>query len=185
MKIKGMIIAARKEFVNENFGQGAWEKVLAGLSLEDRQLIGESILSSQWYPFEIGDHIDKAIVKVLGKGDDLVFEQLGAKSAQKSLAKEHRTFLAPGNPQSFMKKTGSIYKFYYDTGYREYQATGPNSGVITTYEAKTFSVPDCLTVVGWYKEALKMCGARDIKITEEECRATGGKVCRYKVEWNI
>jgi uncharacterized protein (TIGR02265 family) len=185
MKIKGMIIAARKEFVNENFGQGAWEKVLNGLAQEDRQLIGESILSSQWYPFEIGDHIDKAIVKVLGKGDNLVFEQLGAKSAQKSLAKEHRTFLAPGDPQSFMKKTGSIYKFYYDTGYREYQATGPNSGVITTYEAKTFSVPDCLTVVGWYKEALKMCGARDVKIIEEECRATGGTVCRYKVEWKI
>ncbi|MBU1355420.1 MAG: hypothetical protein KJ620_02530 [Candidatus Edwardsbacteria bacterium] len=185
MKIKGMIIAARKEFVNENFGQGAWEKVMDGLSQEDRQLIGESILSSQWYPFEIGDHIDKAIVKVLGKGDNLVFEQLGAKSAQKSLAKEHRTFLAPGNPQAFMKKTGSIYKFYYDTGYREYQATGPNSGVITTHEAKTFSVPDCLTVIGWYKEALKMCGARDIKMIEVECRATGGTVCRYKVEWNM
>lgn len=180
-----MIIAARKEFVNENFGQGAWEKVMDGLSQEDRQLIGESILSSQWYPFEIGDHIDKAIVKVLGKGDNLVFEQLGAKSAQKSLAKEHRTFLAPGNPQAFMKKTGSIYKFYYDTGYREYQATGPNSGVITTHEAKTFSVPDCLTVIGWYKEALKMCGARDIKMIEVECRATGGTVCRYKVEWNM
>jgi len=185
MKIKGMIIAARKEFVNENFGQGAWEKVMDGLSQEDRQLIGESILSSQWYPFEIGDHIDKAIVKVLGKGDNLVFEQLGAKSAQKSLAKEHRTFLAPGNPQAFMKKTGSIYKFYYDTGYREYQATGPNSGVITTYEAETYSTPDCLTVIGWYKEALKMCGARDIKMIEVECRATGGTVCRYNVEWNM
>ncbi len=127
--------------MNENFGQGAWEKVMEGLSQEDRQLIGESILSSQWYPFEIGDHIDKAIVKVLGKGDSLVFEQLGAKSAQKSLAKEHRTFLSPGNPQSFMKKTGSIYKFYYDTGYREYQATGPNSGVITTHEAETYFHP--------------------------------------------
>jgi hypothetical protein len=185
MKIKGMILNSRREFVRENFGESSWDKVMEGLPDEDRKLIGDSILSSQWYPFEIGDHIDNAIVKVLGKGDKLVFEQLGAKSAQKSLAKEHRTFLSPGNPQSFMKKTGSIYKFYYDTGHREYEITGPASGVITTYDAETYSVPDCLTVIGWYKEALKMCGAKNIKITEEECRATGGKVCRYRVEWKI
>jgi uncharacterized protein (TIGR02265 family) len=185
MKIKGMVINARKEFVRENFGSGAWEKVIEGLSQEDRSLIGESVLSNQWYPFEIGDHIDKTIVKVLGKGDNKVFEQLGAKSAQKSLAKEHRTFLSPGNPQSFMKKAGAIYKFYYDTGRRDYQPTGPSSGVLTTYDAETYSQPDCLTVIGWYREALKMCGAKDIKITEEECRATGGTVCRYRVEWRI
>ena len=43
-----------------------------------------------------------------------------------------------------------------------------------TSEAETFSVTDCLTVVGWYKEALKMSGAKHVRIQEEECRAKGG-----------
>jgi hypothetical protein len=96
MKIKGLIILSRKEFVREHFGEDAWGKILKELPLEHRQMIGETFLTTQWYPFEIGDHIDQAIVKVLGKGDNLVFEQLGAKSAQKSLAKEHRSFLSAG-----------------------------------------------------------------------------------------
>jgi hypothetical protein len=84
-----------------------------------------------------------------------------------------------------MKKAPVIYKFYYDTGYREYEQTGPNSGVLTTYDAETFSVPDCLTVIGWYREALLMCGARNVIVEEEECKAKGGRCCRYRFEWEI
>ena len=78
-----------------------------------------------------------------------------------------------------------IYKFYYDTGYREYEETGPNSGIMTTYEAETFSAVDCLTVIGWYKEGIKYCGAKSVTVVEEECRAKGGKCCRYRFEWSM
>ena len=72
---------------------------------------------------------------------------------------------------------------YYETGRREYRQTGDTEGVLTTYEAETFSTADCLTVVGWYRRALQMCGAKDVEVVEEECRAKGGTVCRYRVSW--
>jgi hypothetical protein len=56
--------------------------------------------------------------------------------------------------------------------------------VLTTYDAETFSAHDCQTVIGWYERALEMCGARDVRIVEEECRATGGATCRYSVSWS-
>jgi hypothetical protein len=28
-----------------------------------------------------------------------------------------------------------------------------------------------------------MCGVKGVKIKEEECRALGGAVCRYRVTW--
>ena len=37
---------------------------------------------------------------------------------------------------------------------------GTNEGMLTTLDADTFSAPDCLTVVGWYKKALDMCGSK-------------------------
>lgn len=183
MEIKGLILQARKDFVIENFGEEAWNRVLAALSPEDRSEIGELILTAKWYPFELGERLDRAIVEILGGGDEKVFEDIGAKSAQRSLTKVHKSFLTPGDPQAFLEKAGVIYKFYYDTGRREYQSTGPNSGILTTYDARTFSVPDCLTVIGWYKQALRMCGAKKVEIVEEECRARGGKCCRYRVTW--
>ncbi|MGD1047434.1 MAG: heme NO-binding domain-containing protein [Candidatus Krumholzibacteriaceae bacterium] len=185
MEIKGLILQARKDFVEDSFGKDAWQKVMEALPPEDRARLGDLILAAKWYPFELGERLDRAIVNVLGEGKEKIFEEIGAKSALRGLLKVHKSFLTPGDPQAFLGKAGVIYKFYYDTGRREYTPTGPTSGVLTTYEAKTFSVPDCLTVIGWHKEALKMCGARNIEIVEEECRAKGGSCCRYRVKWSM
>jgi len=184
MQIKGLIIKARKDFVENHFGEGSWNKVLEALSAEDREELGDLVVTAKWYPFEIGERLDQAIVDVLGEGDKKIFEEIGAESARSGLGKVHQSFLEPGDPQGFMKKAGLIYKFYYDTGHREYEQTGPTSGVMTTYDAETFSAMDCLTVIGWYREGLRMCGAKNIKIVEEECRARGGPHCRYRLEWN-
>ncbi|MFH0990921.1 MAG: hypothetical protein V1799_12980 [bacterium] len=185
MKIKGHILNARKDFVRSNFGDAGWEKVVSAMPAKDQEVLKGVLLSSQWYLFEIGDRLDKAIVDVLGGGKKSFFEDLGAKSAQRSLSMEHKSFLSVGNPQAFMKKADMIYKFYYNIGRREYKETGPTSGVMTTYDAETFSVADCLTVIGWYRVALKMCGVKEVKIVEEECRATGGSCCRFRFEWKM
>ena len=184
MKIKGLVLFARREFVKEHFGEDAWNQVLSALTAEDQEEL-ELILATKWYPFETGDRLDRAVVDILGNGQENFFEEIGAESARRSLKKEHKLFLMPGDPQAFMEKANTIYKFYYNVGYREYERTGPNSGILTTFEAETFSAPDCLTVIGWYREALKMCGVKDVQIVEQECRAKGGSVCRYHFQWEI
>lgn len=185
MKIKGTVISARREFVKEHFGEDAWMNVVSAMPPADQVIIKGMILSSAWYPFEIGNRLDKAIVQVLGNGKESFFEELGAESARRILTTEHRSFMTNSDPQTFMKKAGLIYKFYYDSGSREYKETGPLSGNITTYDSETYSIPDCLTVIGWYKEALKMCGAKNITAVEDECRAKGGSCCHYKFQWKI
>jgi uncharacterized protein (TIGR02265 family) len=184
MKIKGVIISSRKEYVKKNFGEPGWRKVLEALPAADREVLEKTTLSTSWYPFEIGNRLDAAVVAALGGGRKTFFEDLGAVSAKASLSAEHKPFLS-NDPQAFMKKAGTIYRFYYDTGHREYQETGPTSGVMTTYDSESFSTPDCLTVIGWYKEALKMCGASDVTIVEEQCRAQGGSCCKYLVQWKL
>jgi uncharacterized protein (TIGR02265 family) len=185
MKIKGVILHARMEFVKEHFGEDAWNRIVETLPDEDREDLRGMLLTARWYPFKLGERLDRAIVDSLGDGSNRIFEEIGAKSAQRNLSREHKAFVTQGNPQAFMKKSNLIYKFYYDKGYREYEETGPTSGVLTTFDAETYSIPDCLTVIGWYREALKMCGAKEVRVAEEECRAKGGSCCRYRFEWKI
>jgi uncharacterized protein (TIGR02265 family) len=184
-QVKGTVLLSRSEFVRSEYGDAAWQQVLARVSPASRPLLEGLILSSQWYPFEINADLDGAIVEVLGHGDRSIFKKMGAKSAQANLGGPHQAFLRKGDPQGFMAGADRIYRFYYDTGRREYQQTGPNSGVMTTYEAETLSENDCLTVIGWHEEALRMCGAATVRITEETCRARGGPYCRYQVSWTV
>jgi len=182
-QIKGAILKSRLAFVEEHFGKEGVRRVLAGLPQDDQRTL-RMLFTSNWYPFELGKALDDAIVRVLGEGKLEFFDRLGAASAEKNLASVHSGFLTKGDAHGFLAKSPSFYSLYYEAGRREYTPTGPNEGVFTTYDAQTFSAPDCLTVVGWYKKALEMCGIKGVKIVEEECRAKGGAVCRYRVRWS-
>lgn len=182
LKVKGAVLKARLAFVEETGGAAAVGNVLARLGAEEQSAI-RSLLAAKWYPFDLGKHLDDAIVAVLGGGRSDFFLTLGRASADKNLTSVHKDFLVAGDPHAFLAKAPLIYSFYYDTGRREYQKTGEREAVLTTRDATTFSAPDCLTVIGWHVRALEMCGAKDVVMTEEECRARGGAVCRYRVRW--
>lgn len=184
ISIKGSVLRTRLAFVRDLAPDSGLERVLSRLTPKERGVL-DSLLPSAWYPFELGSRLDDAIVQELGGGRPEFFEKLGAASAEKNLGADgvHRRFLVPGDPQAFLAKTPLIYSYYYDAGRRDYEKTGEKEAVLTTHEAETFSAPDCLTVVGWYRRALEMCGAELPRVVEEECRARGGAVCRYRLTW--
>ena len=181
-QVKGGVLKSRLQFVEDAAGKEAVQRVLAALSDEDRKSLG-MLLTAQWYPFDLGKRLDAAIVKELGNGREEYFERLGEASADKNLTTVHRNFLTQGDAHGFLAKAPTIYKLYYGNGRREYERTGEKSGRLTTHEAETFSAPDCLTIIGWYRRALQLCGVNDVRVVESECRARGGSVCRYEVSW--
>ncbi|MEO8294869.1 MAG: TIGR02265 family protein, partial [Gemmatimonadota bacterium] len=160
-QVKGSVLKSRLVFIEEHFGEAGVKQVLESLSPEDQQVF-RMILTVKWYPFELGKRMDNAIVQVLGGGRPEFFERLGEASAEKNLSTLHHGFMTEGRPHAFLAKAPAIYALYYETGRREYQQTGEKSGVLTTHDAETFSTADCLTVVGWYRRALQMCGAQGV-----------------------
>jgi hypothetical protein len=181
-QIKGSVLKTRLAFVEEHAGKDGVQRVLDALPHEDRRTLGTAVAVA-WYPFDLGKRLDDAIVRVVGGGRLEFFEQLGEASATQNLATFHKGFLTKGDAHAFLAKAPAIYRLYYETGRREYAKTGDKEGLLTTFDAETFSAPDCLTVVGWYRKALEMCGVNGVQIVEESCRASGGDACRYRFRW--
>jgi len=185
ISVKGSVLRSRLSLVEELAPGDGLKRVLSRLPEAERETL-RSLLASAWYPFELGKRLDEAIVQELGGGRTDFFEKLGEASAEKNLGAGgvHRSFLVPGDPHAFLAKTPIIYSYYYSEGRRDYEKTGETEALLTTRDAETFSAPDCLTVVGWYRRALEMCGAKAPRVVEEECRAKGGSVCRYRLRWS-
>ena len=185
VKIKGSVLRSRLAMAEEIAPEGGLDRVLERMTPEDRETL-QGLLAASWYPFDLGRRLDAAIVEELGGGRPEFFETLGEASAEKNLGPEgvHRRFLTSGDPHAFLAKAPLVYSFYYDQGRREYEKAGEREAVLTTYDAETYSAPDCSTVVGWYRRALEMCGVNDPSVVEEECRAKGGQVCRYRLTWS-
>jgi uncharacterized protein (TIGR02265 family) len=181
-QIKGAVLKSRLAFVEQHSGKEGVQRVLASLPAADQRTL-RMLFTSNWYPFELGTALDEAIVREVGGGESGFFERLGEASAESNLGGIHSGYLTKGDAHGFLAKAPSIYSLYYESGRREYQPAGPREGVLTTLDAESFSVADCLTVIGWHRKALEMCGVSGVHIVEEECRARGGAVCRYRVRW--
>ena len=181
-QIRGTVLKSRLAFVEEVAGRDGVEKVLAVLPPDDQQQLRKAMTIS-WYPFELGTRLDNAIVAALGRGDPGYFEKLGEASAAKNLATMHKPFLTKGDAHGFLAKAPQVYRMYYEVGRREYERVGEHEARLTTYDAETFSGPDCSTIVGWHRKALEMCEVKGVNVVEEECRANGAPHCRYRITW--
>lgn len=181
-KVKGGAIQSRLEFVRENGGDAAVERVLARLSEEDRKTCTH-VLAALWYPFEFNARLDEAIGAEMGMGEN-VFLLMGEKSATHNLGSTHRAFMAEKDPHGLLKRSAQIYQAYYDTGHREYERVGETKAILRTFDSETYSKHDCMTVVGWHRKAIEMCGGKNARVTETKCRARGADVCEYVCEWS-
>ena len=95
-QIKGAVLKSRMAFVQEHFGVDGVQRVMASLPEGDQRIL-RMLFTSNWYPFEIGQTLDDAIVRVLGGGKTEFFERLGAASAEKNLATIHSGYLTKGD----------------------------------------------------------------------------------------
>jgi len=182
VKVKGGALASRLRFVREERGEEGVQRVLARLPEADRKACSP-ILAGGWYPFELNQRLDEAIAEEMGTGES-VFLTIGEKSAAHNLNGPHRALLSPCDPHGLLKRTPQIYQMYYDVGSRTYERAGDKKAILRTYDAPTFSRHDCLTVVGWHRKAIEMCGAANARVTETKCRAKGAEFCEYVCEWD-
>lgn len=184
-QVKGTVLKSRLTFVETQAGREGVARVLDRLPPDDQRAL-RMLFTSNWYPVTLCHVLDEAIVTELGRGRREVFEHLGAASADRNLGADgvHAAYVTPGDPHAFLAKAPQVYAMYYEKGRREYKKVGDTSAELTTHDADNVDANDCLTVVGWYRRALELCGARAIRIAESECRAQGGRVCRYEMSWS-
>jgi len=172
------VVLSRLAFVRDTKGPAVLERVLAraGSDLRD-------VRPGGWYPFDDGERLDSAIAEEMGGGDK-VFLEMGKRSAEFNLGDTQKLFVQGRDPHGLLRSASAIYRLYYDTGSRTYQAQSSRRAVLRTLQSRSFSRSDCLTVIGWHEKAIELCGGKHPRVSHPKCRAEGDAWCEYVCEWS-
>jgi uncharacterized protein (TIGR02265 family) len=181
--VKGSILEARLTYLRRQADPTLALRVLARVPEADRQLYLAGIVPVAWYPFEMNERLDLAIGDELGHVDE-TFRALGVASALHNLTSASQLhYIRKRNPHGMLKQASAIYGAYYGSGRRTYERVADTRAVLQTRDSKSFSLADCLTVVGWHEKAIELCGGRQVRVVEAKCRARGDDVCEYVCDW--
>jgi len=183
-RIKGHVLQARLKYVRETAGEETLQAILGRLPAEDRAILSGMILPVGWYPLDLNLRLDAAIAQVLSPHDkSQVFLEMGRASAEQNLRGAHRPYVREGDPHFLLSAAPRIFATYYAVGRRTYERVGDRAAVLRTYDAELVSATDCLTVVGWHRRAIELCGGREVKVVETQCRSHGAPHCEYRCTW--
>ena len=184
-QVGGNIILARRSYVIDRGGEPLWERVLSHLAPDDARQLRRTLLVTTSYPLDLNLRLDQAIASEIYPNEPTrAFVEMGRASADVNLHGPQRAFLRQGDPHHLLGFTEAIYSYYYGTGQRTYEKTGPTSALLVTKGAPPATPGDCLTVVGWHQRAIELSGGKDAKVTETKCRSRGDAVCEYHCSWS-
>src|SRR4030095_11707118 len=124
--ITGKTLLARLQFLDEQLGRAASERVLSKLPVEDRKVLGGIILPVGRYPLVLNARLDTAIAEVLDPVNPRrIFRALWRRSAELNFTQFHGSLVAPSDPHVVMSRIGAMRRLYYADGEFASEKTGP------------------------------------------------------------
>ena len=185
-QIKGSTLKLRTQFVRERWGEAALEKVLATLSPQDADSVMKS-LPVLWYPLSLNAHLDQTICHVLGNGNERIYEEMGAYSADAFARQIYSTYFEETKPQQFLDLTVELYKNYYkNAGQRRNVVSAPGRCDMYIEGCREAYRPNCASNVGFIRRSLVLLGARGVRCDEVSCALADRErkgVCIARATW--
>src|SRR5262249_40950390 len=125
-----------REFVRKRFGDGGWERVLAKLPAEDRQMMA-SLLAVGWYPTRSLLRLMQTVDETLSPDGGTLMGDFGRYAAEHDLTVIHRAFLRLASPVYVLEKSMEYWGRFHQRGH--WVITRNAAGAIGTLEG---FVPD-------------------------------------------
>lgn len=181
-EIKGMTLKSRIEYLTIHFGPDAVDKVFAKLKKKRGDDLSKKILATKWYPLDLQIDLDDIIKYEFAKGDELIYQKLGAHSADMHYKEKYSGFLKDKDPHNVLNKSIFAFDLYFRPGKAVCTKLGPKETKIEISLFKS-NPKNCQTNIGFYKRAVELSGGKDVKVEEKSCTGKGDRVCTFVISW--
>jgi len=181
-KVKGVVVLNVRAFVIAREGREAWERVLAALAPEDRDVLAGAIPVG-WYDMSTYERIHRALIDTLGGGDPAIMIALGRYAAEQDLKTIHRLFLRAANPAYVLERAAEYWARFQDSGTWSIVREAPDRVHATLAGWGSEDEATCVRLGGYIQRLFELVGARDVVVQRPRCRARGDDACVFAGAW--
>ncbi|MEM7248447.1 MAG: hypothetical protein AAF533_24150 [Acidobacteriota bacterium] len=183
-RIKGAAINARLDFIRERHGQDTLDRIVDSLDDMSQVILTGTLLPSIWYPYQVLQGLDEAIVNELGVEADEVFEVAGEQVGRQHARSLFRVFHREADPERVLRLAVSIFsgcacghgrlvlRKGQEPGQERLSVVGASAGRA-----------HCLTLGAYFRTVLAYCTENEVEVREVRCRNEEGDSCEFEFAW--
>jgi predicted hydrocarbon binding protein len=183
-RIKGAAVRARLEFVREQHGEEALQRILESLEDMNRVILSGTGLPSIWYPIQVLSDFDEAASRILGEENGSLFEAAGEHVARQHAKSIYRVFFRETEPSRVLRLASCIFSNYF-SGLGRLSLKSDQGGqvqrLVVTGAAGT-ARSNCLTSLAYFRTVLAACTDLPVDARETRCRCWGDEACEFEFE---
>ncbi len=184
MQVKGVSVAATREFVKSRFEDAGYEKWLAAMPAASKKIFDSPILASEWYePAAAFQEPTKAVCAAFYGGDLSGARELGKFAAVYSMKGIYKIFMKVASVTFVLERAGQIFTSYYKPSAISVTTHGDKAVTlsVTQFEGMTAYVE--ARIGGWLEGVLEMCARKEIKVITKKSMSKGDKATDFYMEW--
>jgi len=163
-KVKGTVFSPRLDYIEKKASPAEQAQIHELLSPELRTQIEQHMLSNQWYPFEYYLELNRAIVQVLGHGQEAILREVGYYSAEVALNGIYKTFFRAGSPGFIIKIATRAWEQYFQNGALRVETHSDKQLTVHFTGIEVLAREHFISTAGWITKVLELSGAKNVRI---------------------
>jgi hypothetical protein len=187
VRIKGLAVRARLDYLERQFGPDGALQVVNALTPAHRELLRDGLLVSEWYALSLSDDILDCAERLLGQSDGSLCRAIGKASARKGLTTARSTFAAKPSPGEIAAKmarsTELLWQSYYDCGSMRTRAIDKHEIESELMGITVGSRWMCHVLTGYIGSHIEVLGGTDVTVRHAQCCSTGAERCIWRARW--
>lgn len=156
---------------------------LAGLGEAERRLLEDTVLASEWYPFDAFENLLEAVHEQMLGGSDEAAMRMGEAAATEMLRGVHNIFVAEGDPVRTLEALPRMWDRYFDFGHVGVESEGERAAELTIGGYTGMGRCHGLVFVGWGRTAVELSGAEVASYEIVRSPWEGAEDLQVRVEW--
>jgi hypothetical protein len=192
--MRGASLLGTLDYTRRTFGEDGLRRVLAAVSPETRQAIGDpanpAILTQGWYDCRLVSDLTRALDAACGKGDLSLARAAGRHVAFEDMNRFFKWLLRLTGPATVFTRAASVWNNYHSAGRYVVERLEDRRARIRVEDWDSADPVICKRVEGWIERALELTlGAGSRPVIREEAHLKSDPAvapaafCLYVAEW--
>lgn len=178
---KGAGVNALIRWVRKTHGPGSLERVRERLSPVYQETFATTILDNEWIDDAAVAAFSAGIDTTLGRGDGVLYRELGRVVARDTLQGVYRIFLKLAGLDVAVRRANSIWHAYFDSGRMVTVTLGDGEAIIRLEDYPSYRTT-CPAIMGWI-DTLYGFYRKQGSVEHTRCRRAGAAFCEFRLVW--